>query len=188
MANGFYNFPHTRTYDSDLGFLIRLYKDVEEKLDRYLETSTITFADPITWDITEQYTALTCVIDRDGTAYLSKQPVPAGIAISNTDYWLPIFNYDDNINQLRDNIAYNTRNMDTIGVDLKKDDLVFWAGNIYIVKYNKRGIKEALSGILLFVAFTWSWIPINIDAIIDRNAKWDPIKHKKVSNDELFNK
>ena len=136
MANGYFNFPHSATYDRDLGFLIKLYLDVQEKLERYLETSTITFADPITWDITEQYTALTCVIDRDGTAYLSKQPVPVGIAISNTDYWLPIFNYDDNINQLRSQIAYNAGSMDTITADLVTGDLVFYGGDIYTVLHD----------------------------------------------------
>ena len=60
--------------------------------------------------------------------------------------------------------------------------------NIYVVKRNKRGIKEALSGILLFIAFVFSWIPINVHAMLDRNAKWDPIKHKKAANSELFNK
>ena len=60
--------------------------------------------------------------------------------------------------------------------------------NIYVVKRNQRGIKEALSGILLFIAFVISWIPINVHALIDKNAKWDPIKHKKAANSELFNK
>lgn len=131
MANGFFNFPHTRTYDSDLGWLIKAYVNVQDTLNKYLETSTITFADPITWDITAQYTALTCVVDRDGTAYLSKQPVPVGIAITNTDYWLPIFNYDDNINKLRSQIAYNAGSSDTTSVNLNKGDLVFWQGYIY---------------------------------------------------------
>lgn len=130
---GFFNFPHTRTYDTDLGWLIKELNRVKELLNQYLENAVITFADPITWNITEQYPALTCVIDSDGTAYLSKQPVPAGVDISNTDYWLPIFNYDDNINQLRSQIAYNAQNSDTTGAALAVGDLVFWKGLIYQV-------------------------------------------------------
>ena len=129
----YFEFPHTRTYDTDLGWLIAAFKEISQKLDEYLENAVITFADPITWDITEQYTALTCVIDTDGTAYLSKQPVPAGVAISNTDYWLPIFNYDDNINELRDQIAYNARTSATTTVALDVGDLVFWNGLLYHV-------------------------------------------------------
>lgn len=130
---GFFNFPHTRTYDTDLGWLIKELNRVKELLSQYLENAVITFADPITWNITEQYPALTCVIDSDGTAYLSKQPVPAGVDISNTNYWLPIFNYDDNINQLRSQIAYNAQNSDTTGAALSAGDLVFWKGLIYEV-------------------------------------------------------
>ena len=129
----YFEFPHTRTYDTDLGWLIAAFKEISQKLDEYLENAVITFADPITWDITEQYTALTCVIDTDGTAYLSKQPVPAGVDISNTDYWLPIFNYDDNINELRDQIAYNARTSATTAVALDTGDLVFWNGLLYHV-------------------------------------------------------
>ena len=129
----FFEFPHTRTYDSDLGWLINAFNEISEKLDTYLENAVIKFADPITWDITEQYTALTCVIDSDGTAYLSKQPVPAGVDISNTDYWLPIFNYDDNINILRSQIAYNAQVSPTTGQALTAGDLVFWNGLIYKV-------------------------------------------------------
>lgn len=128
---GYFSFPHTRTYDSDLGWLIKHLKGIDEKLDEYLENSVITFADPIQWDITEQYTALMMVIDSDGTAYLSKQPVPAGVDISNTDYWMPIFNYDDNINQLRSQIAYNAGDSATTTEDLTAGDLVFWHGLIY---------------------------------------------------------
>lgn len=130
---GYFNFPHTRTYDTDLGWLIKEVNRVKELLNQYLENAVITFADPITWDITEQYTALTCVIDSDGTAYLSKQPVPAGIDISNTDYWLPIFNYDDNINQLRSQIAYNAERSVTTDINLSEGSLVFWNGVLYRV-------------------------------------------------------
>lgn len=127
----FFEFPHTRTYDTDLGWLISAFKEISAKLDVYLENAVITFADPITWDITKQYTALTCVIDSDGTAYLSKQPVPAGIAITNTDYWLPIFNYDDNINELRSQIAYNAEHDVVAAITIPEGSLVFWNGIIY---------------------------------------------------------
>ena len=129
--NYFSHYPYQNFSDYNLDWLMKLVKEVNEKLSEYLENSVITFADPITWDITEQYTALTCVVDSDGTAYLSKQPVPAGVDISNTNYWLPIFNYDDNINTLRSQIAYNARNSATTAAALTAGDLVFWHGLIY---------------------------------------------------------
>ena len=127
----FAKYPYLNFSDYNLDWIIKTVKEVNERLDVYVDNSVITFADPITWDITEQYTALTVVVDSDGTAYLSKQPVPTGVDISNTSYWLPIFNYDDNINELRSQIAYNAQTSPTTGAALAAGDLVFWNGLIY---------------------------------------------------------
>lgn len=82
----FFEFPYTRTYSSDLGWLIRHVKWLTDEV----ENKTIKYADPINWNITSQYEKNTVVLD--GTvAYLSKEAVPSGVAITNTDYWQPIF-------------------------------------------------------------------------------------------------
>ena len=44
------------------------------------------FADPLQWDNVRTYEPLTVVL-HDGNSYTSRQYVPAGIAITNTDYW-----------------------------------------------------------------------------------------------------
>lgn len=130
MGN-FSKYPYLNFSDYNLDWIIRTVKEVNDRLNIYIDNSVITFADPITWDITEQYTALTVVVDADGTAYISKQPVPSGIDISNTDYWVPIFNYDDNINKLRAQIAYNAQTTPYATVDLAKGCLVFYEGTLY---------------------------------------------------------
>ena len=124
----FNEFPNTRTYDKDLGWLIHVVGKLQIEVQTFIENNTINIPDQITWDITKQYTRNTLVIDYDGTAYLSKQPVPVGIAITNTDYWMPIFNYDDSINTLRANIAANERNHTTASAERHTGDLV-WLGN-----------------------------------------------------------
>lgn len=124
----FNEFPNTRTYDNDLGWLIHVVGQLQNEVQTFIENNTINIPDQITWDITKQYTRNTLVIDYDGTAYLSKQPVPVGIAITNTDYWMPIFNYDDSINTLRANIATNERNHTTASAERHAGDLV-WLGN-----------------------------------------------------------
>lgn len=129
----FFNFPHTRTYDTDLGWLIKEINRIKDLLNQYLENAVITFADPITWDITKQYPAMTCVIDSDGTAYLSKQPVPAGVDISNTNYWMPIFNYNDSINDLRANIGANERSSTTATAPRSVNELVWLEDTLYRV-------------------------------------------------------
>ena len=127
----FNEYPYINLTDLNLDWLMKLVKEVNEKLSQYLENSVITFADPIEWNITAQYTALTCVVDSDGTAYLSKQPVPTGVDISNTNYWMPIFNYNDSINELRGNIAYNERTSAAATV-LHPQGSLFWVnGTLY---------------------------------------------------------
>ena len=86
----FFEFPHTRTYDSDLGWLIHVVKKLTEEVGQ----KTINYADPIFWDITHQYPKYTVVVDPvSQIAYLSTQPVPQGIDITDTDYWQPVFDF-----------------------------------------------------------------------------------------------
>lgn len=51
------------------------------------------FADPIQWDSTSSYEPLTVVMNQ-GTSYVSKQSVPAGIDITNETYWLRWADYN----------------------------------------------------------------------------------------------
>ena len=83
----YFEFPHTRTYDSDLGWLIRAVREVIDKVDNYNE---ISFADPLDWDASKSY-PLATIVRNDETLYISKENVPAGIDITNTDYWEQLF-------------------------------------------------------------------------------------------------
>lgn len=69
---------------------------VVNKLSELASLSVITYADPIDWNITTQYSQNTVVVDpTNGTAYLSTQPVPSGVQISNSEYWTPIFTLEN---------------------------------------------------------------------------------------------
>ncbi len=63
------------------------------------------------------------------------------------------------------------------------------AMNIFVVKYNKKSIKNVFSGIILFALFLATWIPINIICIFKKTEKWEEIKHYRsdVDLDELIN-
>lgn len=85
----YFEFPHTRSYDGDLGFIIKRLKELTDAYDNFFDYNTIKFHDPITWTITEDYPANNIVYDTQSeTLYISKQAVPAGIDISNTEYWV----------------------------------------------------------------------------------------------------
>lgn len=84
----YFEFPQTRTYDGDLGYIIKTLDALVKKYNTFFDYNTIHFADPIEWDITSQYAAFTIVFDTDaGASFISKQPVPAGITLDNSDYW-----------------------------------------------------------------------------------------------------
>ena len=63
------------------------------------------------------------------------------------------------------------------------------AMNIFVVKYNKKSIKNVFSGIILFALFLATWIPINIICIFKKTEHWEEIKHDRsdVDLDELIN-
>lgn len=58
------------------------------------------FSDPLDWDSTKAYEPLTIVYYL-GNSYTSRQSVPAGIDIANTDYWAITGNYNAQIEAYR---------------------------------------------------------------------------------------
>lgn len=51
--------------------------------------------------------------------------------------------------------------------------------NIFVVLYNKKSVKEIMSGILLFTIFMFTWLPINIICLFKKDLVWEPIKHNR---------
>lgn len=85
----YFEFPHTRNYDGDLGYIIKKLEELTDAYNNFFDLNKITFHDPIEWDITESYKANTIVYDvQSETLYISRDAVPAGIDISNNDYWV----------------------------------------------------------------------------------------------------
>ena len=67
------------------------------------------FASPIDWDSTQAYDALT-IVYYAGNSYTSRQAVPAGIQITNEDYWALTGNYNAQIEQYRSEVkTYDSR-------------------------------------------------------------------------------
>lgn len=66
------------------------------------------FATPIEWNSALSYEALT-IVTHLGNSFTSKKPVPAGIDITNTEYWVNTGNYNAQVEQYRqDTIAVKT--------------------------------------------------------------------------------
>lgn len=151
----FYEFPHTRTYDSDLGWLIQRVIEIKRELAEFINLNTIKYADPIGWNITRQYETNTVVINpADGTAYISTQPVPSGVLITNPDYWTPIFNYGESIAELRQQLVYSVEEGLVSANDYHNGDLLWWYNTLYIV------IRDITTGEPLTVNYNLSEITL----------------------------
>lgn len=89
MYNDFYNrfihkYPYDNLHELNLDWIISAVKDLALEMEGFEVANQITYEGP--FDITKSYKANAIVIEND-IAYISKQPVPAGIPVSNNDYW-----------------------------------------------------------------------------------------------------
>lgn len=128
----FFEFPHTRTYDSDLGWLIRhvkenydalttleawaaahkgQYQELENKVDGLINSLVEVI---VPWDSSIAYKIFS-IVEYQGTNYIALQDVPVGVMITNTDYWQPANTVIEQINaigvmvdQIRQNLYYVT--------------------------------------------------------------------------------
>lgn len=91
----FEQFPYTNFHDLNLDWILKKVKDLEQTVSGFTAQNLIKYADPLAWNITQQYEKNTVVVDpASGIAYMSNQAVPEGITLTNTEYWSVIFDYN----------------------------------------------------------------------------------------------
>lgn len=93
--NPIHRAPYTNFHDLNLDWIIEVLNEFNTKLTNFVSLATIKYANPIEWDITSQYEANTVVVDSNGNAYLSVQPVPSGVSLDRTEFWTKIGNFDE---------------------------------------------------------------------------------------------
>ena len=93
--NPIHRAPYTNFHDLNLDWIIEVLNEFNTKLTNFVSLATIKYADPIQWDITSQYEANTVVVDSNGNAYLSVQPVPSGVSLDRPEFWTKIGNFDE---------------------------------------------------------------------------------------------
>ena len=92
--NPIHRAPYTNFHDLNLDWIMDELNEFNTKLTNFVSLATIKYANPIQWDITSQYEANTVVVDINGNAYLSVQPVPSGVSLDRTEFWTKIGNFD----------------------------------------------------------------------------------------------
>lgn len=93
--NPIHRAPYTNFHDLNLDWIIEVLNEFNTKLTNFVSLATIKYADPIQWDITNQYEANTVVVDSKGNAYLSVRPVPSGVSLDRVEFWTKIGNFDE---------------------------------------------------------------------------------------------
>lgn len=124
--------PYTNFHDLNLDWIIKALSDIDRRLANFVSLNTIKYADPIKWDIISQYAQNTLVLDpQDGTAYLSVQPVPQGVQITNTDYWTPVFTLQNFIDPLKKAItAVPQQENGQAATEILPANSVFFVGDV----------------------------------------------------------
>ena len=93
--NPIHRAPYTNFHDLNLDWIMDELNEFNTKLTNFVSLATIKYANPLQWDITSQYEANTVVVDSNGNAYLSVQPVPSGVSLDRTEFWTKIGNFDE---------------------------------------------------------------------------------------------
>ena len=129
----FNEYPYRNLTDLNLDYLLRQIKYLTQQITDFVNINSIKYADPIQWNITKQYEKNTVVIDGNtGTAYLSVQAVPNGIALANTDYWTVIFTLDI-LNANHNITAHDARTNPTATFPSVVGDWLLWNSVLYKV-------------------------------------------------------
>lgn len=90
MLGFFDKYPYTDFHELNLDWLISTVKLLTKEMHDFELVNKITFEG--TWSIAKQYKPFSIVTDGDA-GYISTQPVPAGVQITNEDYWTLIADY-----------------------------------------------------------------------------------------------
>lgn len=99
----FNNYPYTDAHELNLDFILRKIKEMRGELSEFEVLNTITVGG--VWDITKNYAQYVIVDDGNGNGYVSIKPVPPGIDITNTEYWMLIAPYYSIIDDLAARVA-----------------------------------------------------------------------------------
>ena len=143
-----HKYPYTDFHDLNLDWIISKVIQMDTKLTNFVTLNTIKYADPIGWNITTQYGTNTVVMDQaTGIAYISSKPVPAGVSISDTDYWSVIFDLQAIIGYITDNLTFhNNGSSPTLLGSVSEGDWVLWNNKLYVALVNMSAGTALIEG------------------------------------------
>lgn len=135
-------FPFTNLHELNLDWVLREMHDMRHALETFIDTSTLKIATPLDWEIATQYPPNMIVVDPNTSiAYVSLTSVPAGVLLSDTKYWLPIFDLSKAVEYLARGGQHTPEYFGAVGDGVADDTAAFtqWAGQDAPVLYLSAG-------------------------------------------------
>lgn len=133
----FEQFPYTNFHELNLDWILYELKTLKTTITNFIAINSVKYANPIIWDITSQYETNTVVLDNSGNAYLSVQPVPAGVSLDREEYWTKIGNFSALWDSVRYAITpYDEQHNTTASVDHKAGDWVWVENDLLLITKN----------------------------------------------------
>ena len=135
----FERFPYTNFHDLNLDWILNEIRTMEKTFNDFVSINALKYADPIQWNIVQQYEKNTIVIDPlTGTAYISVQPVPSGIALTNPDYWTVVFDLGSFVVRAAKNFTtrYEEETTLTATFPSSVNDWLIWGDTLYYALVN----------------------------------------------------
>lgn len=133
----FETFPYSNFHEMNMDWILHELKQLETEISNFVAINSVKYANPIIWDITSQYETNTVVLDSSGNAYLSVQPVPAGVSLDRTEYWTKIGNFSALWDSVRSAITpYDEQHSTTASADHKAGDWVWLENDLLLVTKN----------------------------------------------------
>lgn len=87
-------YPYTDIHELNLDWILCKIKELNTTMDEWTALNKIKIGG--IWDISKSYEIWT-IVDDGNNGYISIKPVPEGILLTNTDYWMLIANYSGTI-------------------------------------------------------------------------------------------
>ena len=125
--------PYTDFHNLNLDWVLETLKKQDAAIADFISLNSITYANPLQWDMTRQYPKNQVVLDTNGDGYLSVQPVPVGVEIDNTDYWTKIGNFSELWSTVKLAITEADEGLKTTAsADRASGDLVWLNNTLYV--------------------------------------------------------
>lgn len=126
MPFWFHKYPGTNFHEQNIDWLMEELKNTANEMKEFEIVNELYYAGA--WDITKQYKRYSVVVDNN-LGYMSIKDVPAGIQLTNTDYWVQVSDFAPQLANLGSRVT--VLESDVSSLKSMKNRKVLWVGDSY---------------------------------------------------------